>query len=126
MGSNQENEMSSKQNQKRKMYHPPYEKPKRTQNRNGNATSVIPSTLIDDYDIFTRAIASAQKHNIRLQPGRPNPATGNCSYEAVIYNINDRSCFQKKLPMSPDYYRRVWTTDIMNRTLDASSHWNPG
>ena len=28
--------------------------------------------------------------------------------------------------MTPDYYRRIWTTDMMNRTLDTTSSWNPG
>ena len=28
--------------------------------------------------------------------------------------------------MSPDYYRRVWTTDIMNKILDEKIPWNPG
>ena len=119
-------EMSSNQKQKRKMNHPPNEKPKRIQNKNDTAKALIPSTFNNVDNIFTRAIASAQKHNITLEPGRMNPGIGNCSYESVINNINDRSCFQEKLPMSPDYYRRVWTTDMMNRTLDASSNWNPG
>ena len=113
--------MSSNQKQKRKMNHPPNEKPKRIQNKNDTAKALIPSTFNNVDNIFTRAIASAQKHNITLEPGRMNPGIGNCSYESVINNINDRSCFQEKLPMSPDYYRRVWTTDMMNRTLDASS-----
>ena len=77
-------------------------------------------------DIFLNAIESAKKHNIKLKPGIRNEASGNCSYEAVIHNVNFRSCFREKLPFSFDYYRRIWTTDMMNRTLDASSHWNPG
>ena len=28
--------------------------------------------------------------------------------------------------MSPDFYRRIWTNDMMNRILDKSSDWNPG
>ena len=83
-------------------------------------------TANQEDDIFLNAIASAKKHNIKLKPGVHNEASGNCSYEAVIHNINYRDCFQEKLPFSFDYYRRIWTTDMMNRTLDASSHWNPG
>ena len=52
--------------------------------------------------IFRSAIASAQKHKIKLMPGRKNQGDGNCSYESVIFNINDRSCYTDKLPMSPD------------------------
>ena len=76
--------------------------------------------------IFISAIESAKKHNIKLKPGRVNKAAGNCSYEAVIHNINDRDCFKEKLPMGSEYYRRIWNTDMMNRTLDGSSVWNPG
>ena len=55
--------------------------------------------------IFQGAIASAQKHRINLKPGKENIGGGNCSYESVIFNINERSCFTQKLPMSQDYYR---------------------
>ena len=46
--------------------------------------------------IFERAIASAQKHNIKLKPGRKNSGGGDCSYLSVIYNINERGCFNNK------------------------------
>ena len=70
--------MASNQKQKRKSYQPPYEKPTKVQTTNDKVTTLIPSTFINDDSIFTRAIASALKHNIRLQPGRLNPGTGNC------------------------------------------------
>ena len=76
--------------------------------------------------MFQRAIASAQKHKIKLEPGRENHGGGNCSYESVIFNVNDRSCFKEKFPMSPDVYRRVWNTDMMNKILDKRVPWNPG
>ena len=81
---------------------------------------------IDIPKIFGSAIASAQKHRINLVPGRENNGDGNCSYESVIFNINDRSCYVDKLPMSPDYYRIVWNTDMMNKILDNMIPWNPG
>ena len=28
--------------------------------------------------------------------------------------------------MSPDYYRRVWNTDMLNKLLDKRIPWNPG
>ena len=71
-------------------------------------------------------IESAKKHNINLKPGRDNSGDGNCAYESVIFNINDRECFQTQLPMSPDFYRRVWTIDLMNKILDKKIPWNPG
>ena len=71
-------------------------------------------------------INSAKKHNIELEPGRENSGDGNCSYQSVIFNINDRECFNTQLSMSPDYYRRVWTIDLMNKILDKKIPWNPG
>ena len=73
-----------------------------------------------------RAISSAQKHKIKLEAGRPNNADGNCSYESIIFNINDRKCFKKILSMSPDFYRRIWNVDLMNKILDNRIPWNPG
>ena len=78
------------------------------------------------HPMMQRAIASAQKHNINLEPGRINSGGGNCSYESVIFNINDRSCFPEKFLMSPDVYRRVWNIDTMNKVLDERIPWNPG
>ena len=76
--------------------------------------------------IFQRAIENAKKHKIKLTPGIENNGFGNCSYESAILNINNRDCFREKLCMSPDYYRRVWNTDIMNKILDGTNPWNPG
>ena len=69
--------------------------------------------------MISRAISSAQKHGIDLKPGRPNPGTGDCAFEAAIFNINDRTCFQEKFQMSIAYYRRIFVTDMANRTLHS-------
>ena len=76
--------------------------------------------------MFLGAIASAQKHNINLEPGRENQGHGNCSYEAVIINLNDRNCFKEKFHMSLQHYRLIWNTDLMNKILDEKIPWNPG
>ena len=70
-----------------------------------------------------RAISSGEKHGIKLCHGTSNPGTGNCAFESVISNCNDRQCFQENLPMSADYYRRIWVTDMANRTVDDPT-WN--
>ena len=54
--------------------------------------------------MIERTVASAKKHGINLRHGRSNPGTGDCAFEAVIYNINDRSDFKERLPMSIDWY----------------------
>ena len=93
----------------------------------------VTGTIADDTEtglqmslILQGAIANAQKHNIKLEPGQQNMGGGDCSYLSVIYNINDRRCFHNKLPMSPEYYRRVWNIDLMNKILDGKIPWNPG
>ena len=76
--------------------------------------------------IFERAIASANKHKIRLEPGSENAGVGNCSYESVIFNVNERACFSRKFNMTPSFYRRIWNVDLMNKILDEKIPWNPG
>ena len=88
-----------------------------------------PGTLTQTYDhqisllfseetaiMISRSIESAKKHGIKLKHGSPNPGIGNCAFEAVIQNVNDRSQFKEKFRMSIDWYRRTWTTDMANRT----------
>ena len=70
-----------------------------------------------------RAVASARKHGIGVKPGTENSADGNCAFESVILNINERSSFSMTLPFSADYYRRIWMTDFKNRTIDDPT-WN--
>ena len=72
--------------------------------------------------MIERTIISGQKHGVNLMPGSSNPGTGNCAFESIIQNNNDRSCFRIKYPMSVDYYRRIWVNDMANRTLDTD--WN--
>ena len=101
----------------------------------GKAEEDKMGTMIDDNKekivqnssgLVQRAIASAQKHNIKLTPGKQNSGGGDCSYLSVIYNINERECFSNKFPLSAEYYRRVWNIDLMNKILDNRIPWNPG
>ena len=75
--------------------------------------------------MLRRAIASARKHGVNLIPGRLNSATGDCAFESVIYNNNDRTCFTHKYNQTVDYYRRIWVTDMQARSLD-NHIWNLG
>ena len=72
--------------------------------------------------MITRAITSARNHGINLTHGSSNPGTGDCAFESVIQNNNNRTCFEKKYPLSISYYRRMWVTDMANRTVDTD--WN--
>ena len=112
--------MASKLKLRKKKYSPPYIEASRPTNDDEH------KPMMTENRIVQRAIASAHKHRIKLDPGRRNHADGNCSYESVIFNINDRDCFKERLTMSPDFYRRIWNTDMMNKILDGTNPWNPG
>ena len=72
-----------------------------------------------------QAVASADKHGVSLVHGRGNPGLGDCAFESVIFNNNDRNCFTQKLNFSTDYYRRVWMNDMKAKCLDNPT-WNLG
>ena len=67
--------------------------------------------------MIPRAISSSSKHGIDLTEGASNPGTGDCAFEAIVQNINERSSFKEKFPLNINQYRRIWTTDMANRTL---------
>ena len=73
-------------------------------------------------EMISRAIASGLKHGIKLKHGSSNPGLGDCAFESVIQNNNDRICFSEKYRMSVNYYRQIWATDMANRT--ANTAWN--
>merc|ERR1712074_231749 len=70
--------------------------------------------------MLARAITSGRNHGINLEPGSSNPGLGDCAFEAVIQNNNDR--FSEKFLMPINHYRQIWVTDMANRTVD--SPWN--
>ena len=80
----------------------------------------------DEDEIFTKAIAIAKDHNIKLKPGRKDRGYGNCVFEAVINNINDRECFKEKLKQTPNWYRRLWMNQMLDRIICKICPWNPG
>ena len=87
-----------------------------------NVLADLTTTLLlkKETDIMVqRAIASARKHGINLKHGRPNPGMGDCAFEAVIQNNNDRAYFQDKYEMSVTWYRQIWATDMKNRARDS-------
>ena len=65
------------------------------------------------------AIASASKHGIKLKHGTANPGTGDCAFEAVIQNNNDRTCYREKYERTVNWYRQIWATDMKNRARDS-------
>ena len=101
----------------KKKYHPPLQEFSNQPNIECNKTTeenktskiqtyaqIASSTQIfDENEIFTKAIENAKKHNIKMTAGRKDRGYGNCAFEAVINNINDRACFHDKLLQSPNW-----------------------
>ena len=73
--------------------------------------------------IVTRAIQSAQKHGINLVQGTLNQGNGNCAFDSIISNINDRKCFPEKLELSSTDYRQIWITEF---EMDSHKYPNLG
>ena len=135
--------MSTRLKLKKKMYHPPFEEPKMEHNFDDDKTKQSTklktnssktyeqiardsSKTEKDDNIFTKAIASANKHHIKLKAGRRDRGYGNCIFEAVINNINDRAYFTEKLRQTPNWYRRIWMDEMMKRMISERCLWNPG
>ena len=56
----------------------------------------ISSLLAEETNLMkSRAISSGRKHGVNLQPGSTNPGRGDCAFESVIQNNNDRNCIKK-------------------------------
>ena len=65
----------------------------------GSSCSKSSESFVSEHQkiIVKPAVASAGRHGINLTAGSPVPASGNCAFESVIFNVNDRSCFEEKL-----------------------------
>ena len=105
---------------------PPYEEASIAQLLNEEKILMISRAIVSIflYYLCTKYIfqifqASAQRHGIKLKSGTSNPGIGDCAFEAIIQNINDRNCFRENFNMSIDYYRRIWATDMANRTVNT-------
>ena len=133
--------MASRLKLRKKKFHPPLQESPTQSNVECNKTTegekdtnfktyaqVTSSSTknVDENEIFTRAIESAKKHQIKLKAGRRDRGYGNCAFEAVINNINDRACFNDKFVQSPNWYRWSWMNDMMERILMGICPWNLG
>ena len=72
-------------------------------------------------NLVTQAIESASKHGMNLEEGKLNKADGNCAFEAIINNINERKCFQEKLSLPSNVYRQIWITKFESESAKYPS-----
>ena len=103
--------------------HPQMKQRSFLQEMNQSAESDI-STLLDNEKklMISRAITSGKKDEINLEHGSSNPGTGDCAFESIIQNINDRPCYQETFVKTINNYRNIWVTDMATRTVN--SPWN--
>ena len=117
-------------NKKKSWINPPLKSP--TMIESSSSTMSKPMK-IEQSVMLDRAVKSARKQGINLSPGKLNDASGNCAFEAALFNVNCRGCFDDKFPFSTDYYRRLWVVDMKNKTLHdktwqicSDSEWESG
>ena len=80
-----------------------------------NPSCQIASLLMAEKNLMlARAITSGRNHGVNLVQGTSNPGLGDCAFEAVIQNNNDRSCYTQKFFMPINHYRQIWVTDMAN------------
>ncbi len=66
--------------------------------------------------IFEETISVAKKHGIALIADKPNAALGDCLFECVIDNINNRpESFPEKLQDGVDTYRELFVSEMEER-----------
>ena len=63
-------------------------------------------------NMIDRAVDNGKIHGINLHPGVENLGNGNCAFECVLDSINTRECFLEKFKGTPEYWRKVWMTEI--------------
>ena len=62
--------------------------------------------------MLEKAIQNAKFHGINLHPGVRNLANGDCAFETVIDSISTRPCFDEVYQGTPEYWRRVWVSEV--------------
>ena len=78
----------------------------------------------EDQSIFERGIAVAKKHGINVKADKPNRKEGDCLFEAVVSNINERNCFPEKLEKTIQEYREEFVSE-MQIQFQQTAHY-PG
>ena len=72
---------------------------------------------------ISRSVENAKCHGINLHPGVENLANGNCAFESILDSINTRTCFGERFDGTPDYWRKIWMTEVSHVAYEK---WNRG
>ena len=79
---------------------------------NGDLVHALGRIMESAVPMLDKAIKNAKFHGVDLHPGVRNLGHGNCAFESIIDSINTRSCFPETYDGTPDYWRRVWMTEV--------------
>ena len=110
-------------NKKKCAFKPPPKHPASEQMENMDTGNNIVNLMSEERSqMISRAICSANHHQINLKPGSPTPGFGDCAFQAAIQNVNERDCYKKKFPLPITSYRQYFVTDMANRTVNTE--WN--
>ena len=82
---------------KKKTFLKPLPKLSTGQSVHSGDNAIVELVSIERNVMITRAITSARNHGITLTHGSSNPGTGDCAFESVIQNNNNRTCFKKNI-----------------------------
>ena len=85
---------------KKKTFLKPLPKPSMTQSGRPPNTAILELMSIERNLMISRAISSGRKHGITLKQGSANPGVGDCAFESVIQNNNNRTCSEKKISIA--------------------------
>ena len=85
------------------MSYPPHHR--KVENSDSEEKEILKLKHNEVAKMVTRAQSSSRYHGINLKHGSPNPGLGDCAFEAIIQNNNDRSCFMTKYPLQINHYR---------------------
>ena len=82
--------------------------------------------------MLQRAITNGHRHGIELKVGTLNAAAGDCTYQAILANIQDRDCFGNKIYESADTCRaqrialaqsEAHISPCIGTDIDVSREW---
>ena len=87
-------------NKKKSSIKPPLTSPPMIESSNSTMSKPM---KIEQSVMLDRAVKSARKQGINLSPGKLNDASGNCAFEAALFNVNCRGCFHSQLITTGDF-----------------------
>ena len=102
--SKKSNKRMPRSNKKKKALKPQPKDPISHQMETMETGNTIANLMSEERNkMITRAMCSANYHQINLKPGSPTPGLGDCAFEAIISNINDMGTVTRDVWIGPPH-----------------------